>query len=157
MGGCGFLGGPSGVDEWRHAGPPQASEGRRQRTARASPRTRSAGSSRSLRSCEEIGWQAEAPAPPRCKSFECSVGQTLSSVNPAVRPISSQLLTLAVPCGTESSCRILVTFVSRITGGACLPGADSPGRTVRQGFDRVIWRLCRAARSRSRFRAEPRA
>jgi hypothetical protein len=27
------------------------------------------------------------------------VGQTLSSVNPAVRPISSQLLTLAVPFG----------------------------------------------------------
>src|SRR5208283_4190892 len=54
---------------------------------------------RSLRSCEEIGWQAEAPAPPRCKSFECNVGQTLSSVNPAVRPISSQLLTLAVPNG----------------------------------------------------------
>jgi hypothetical protein len=46
----------------------------------------------SVRSCEEIGWQAEAPAPPRCKSFECNVGQTLSSVNPAVRPISSQLL-----------------------------------------------------------------
>ena len=56
----------------------------------------------SVRSCEEIGWQAEAPAPPRCKSFECNVGQTLSSVNPAVRPISSQLLSERPGNGTKS-------------------------------------------------------
>jgi hypothetical protein len=42
-------------------------------------------------SCEEIGWQAKAPAPQGWKSFDRKMGQTLSSVNPAVRPIFSQL------------------------------------------------------------------
>ena len=45
-----------------------------------------------LRSCEEIGWQAEAPAPPRRKPFRINVGQTLPSVNPAIQANSSQLL-----------------------------------------------------------------
>src|SRR5450759_26048 len=47
---------------------------------------------RLLRSCEEIGWQAKAPAPRACKSFGSKVGQTLSSVNPGVSAISLQLL-----------------------------------------------------------------
>src|ERR1035441_1691790 len=47
---------------------------------------------RSLRRCEKIGWQAKAPAPRACKSFGSKVGQTLSSVRPAARPVFSQLL-----------------------------------------------------------------
>src|ERR1017187_4255624 len=48
-----------------------------------------------LRRWEKIGWQAEAPAPRACKSFASKVGQTLSSASPAIRPIFSQLLTVA--------------------------------------------------------------
>src|ERR1035441_10355883 len=63
-------------------------------------------------SCERIGWQAKAPAPQKRKPLCTKVGQTLSSVNPAISAILSQLLserpyttlsrgrslTLAVPC-----------------------------------------------------------
>ena len=36
---------------------------------------------------KKTGWQAKAPAPQGWKSFDSIVGQTLSSVNPTVRPI----------------------------------------------------------------------
>jgi hypothetical protein len=36
---------------------------------------------RSLRIREQIGWQAEAPAPQTRKPLRSNVGQTLSSVN----------------------------------------------------------------------------
>jgi hypothetical protein len=39
---------------------------------------------RSLRSRKTIGWQAEAPAPPKRKPPRAKVGQALSPVNPAV-------------------------------------------------------------------------
>ena len=74
----------------------------------------------SVRSCEEIGWQAEAPAPPRCKSFECNVGQTLSSFNPAVRPISSQLLREWLPA--KASDYAVGKLGIRPCGLARLPG-----------------------------------
>src|ERR1035441_7783003 len=41
---------------------------------------------------EEIGWQAKAPAPQERKPLCTNVGQTLSSVNPAISAIVSQLL-----------------------------------------------------------------
>jgi hypothetical protein len=47
--------------------------------------------SRSLRSREKIGWQAKAPAPQERKPLRTKVGQTLSSVNPAISAIFSQL------------------------------------------------------------------
>src|SRR4249920_2982495 len=50
-----------------------------------------------LRSCEKIGWQAEAPAPPKRKRLRINVGQTLSSVNLEMLPIFSRLLTVAAP------------------------------------------------------------
>jgi hypothetical protein len=37
-----------------------------------------------VRDCEEIGWQAKAPAPQKRKPLHTNVGQTLSSVNPAI-------------------------------------------------------------------------
>src|ERR1039458_9461728 len=40
---------------------------------------------------EEIGWQAKAPAPQERKPLCTNVGQTLSSVNPAISAIVSQL------------------------------------------------------------------
>src|ERR1017187_317930 len=50
----------------------------------------------SVRSCERIGWQAKAPAkapaPQKRKPLCTKVGQTLSSVNPAISAILSQLL-----------------------------------------------------------------
>jgi VWFA-related protein len=48
------------------------------------------------RSCEKIGWQAKAPAPQACKSFDGKVGQTLSSVRPTALPIYLQLLTIVL-------------------------------------------------------------
>ncbi len=39
---------------------------------------------------EKIGWQAEAPAPPKRNPLCASVGQTLSSANPAIVAIFSQ-------------------------------------------------------------------
>jgi hypothetical protein len=42
---------------------------------------------RSLRSRERIGWQAKAPAPQKRKPLRTKVGQTLSSVNPAISAI----------------------------------------------------------------------
>ena len=45
-----------------------------------------------VRSCERIGWQAKAPAPQKRKPLCTKVGQTLSSVNPAISAILSQLL-----------------------------------------------------------------
>jgi hypothetical protein len=50
-----------------------------------------------VRICEKKGYQAKAPAPPRCKPLHVHVGQTLSSANPAIIPIFSQLLTEALP------------------------------------------------------------
>src|ERR1039458_6648294 len=50
---------------------------------------------RSLRSCEKIGWQAKAPAPQARKRLRIKVGQTLSSVNPALSAFLSRLLTVA--------------------------------------------------------------
>jgi hypothetical protein len=47
---------------------------------------------RSLRSRKTIGWQAEAPAPPKRKPPRAKVGQALSPVNPAVSAILIQLL-----------------------------------------------------------------
>ena len=50
---------------------------------------------RSLRSCERIGWQAKPPAPPTAKWFGCKVGQAVLPAFHGVRPILSQLLTVA--------------------------------------------------------------
>ncbi len=44
-----------------------------------------------LGSEKQTGWQAEAPAPLGAKSLDSKVGQTLSSVNPAVHPSFSRL------------------------------------------------------------------
>ena len=62
--------------------------------------------------CEEIGWQAEAPAPPACKSFASKVGQTpglrvrsgLSSVKVPAGPIISRLPVTGFTFGALSSC-----------------------------------------------------
>jgi uncharacterized protein (TIGR03437 family) len=43
-------------------------------------------------SCEEISWQAKAPAPPRRKPLRTKVGQTLSSVNSAILATISRFL-----------------------------------------------------------------
>src|ERR1039458_4918670 len=40
----------------------------------------------------DLGWQAKAPAPQERKPLRTKVGQTLSSVNPAISAIFSQLL-----------------------------------------------------------------
>src|ERR1039458_8898392 len=45
-----------------------------------------------VRRRERSGWQAKAPAPQEVKPLRTKVGQTLSSVNPAISAISSQLL-----------------------------------------------------------------
>src|SRR5450759_997229 len=46
----------------------------------------------SVRSCKKIGWQADPegtpPAPQKRKPLRTNVGQTLSSVNPAISAIS---------------------------------------------------------------------
>ena len=52
---------------------------------------------RSLRRRGKIGWQAKTPAPPRRKRLRTNVGQTLSSVNPAVLAILSHLLSSVFP------------------------------------------------------------
>ena len=44
-----------------------------------------------VRSCKKIGWQAEAPAPQKHKPLRANVGQTLSSVNPAISAIPGSL------------------------------------------------------------------
>src|SRR5579864_6270937 len=41
---------------------------------------------------EKIGWQAKAPAPPKRRPLCANVGQTLSSANSVILPISSQTL-----------------------------------------------------------------
>jgi hypothetical protein len=48
----------------------------------------------SVRSREEIGWQAEAPAPRKRKPLRFNVGQTLSSATPLIISFFSQLLGL---------------------------------------------------------------
>jgi hypothetical protein len=45
-----------------------------------------------VRSRERIGWQAKAPAPQERKPWCTKVGQTLSSVNPAIPAIFSRIL-----------------------------------------------------------------
>ena len=45
-----------------------------------------------VRSCERIGWQAKAPAPQKRKPLSTKMGQTLSSVNPAIEAIFSHVL-----------------------------------------------------------------
>jgi hypothetical protein len=42
-----------------------------------------------VRRRERSGWQAKAPAPQEGKPLRTKVGQTLSSVNPAISAISS--------------------------------------------------------------------
>jgi hypothetical protein len=57
-----------------------------------------------LRSRGTNGWQAKAPAPQKRKPMRAKVGQTLSSVNPAISAIFSQLLSVA-PNGAGPSGR----------------------------------------------------
>jgi|ERR1017187_4589275 hypothetical protein len=50
-----------------------------------------------VRSRERIGWQAKAPAPQERKPWCTKVGQTLSSVNPAIPAIFSRILSEGSP------------------------------------------------------------
>jgi hypothetical protein len=62
------------------------------------PRHRTA----SVRSCERTGWQAKAPAPQARKRLRIKVGQTLSSVNPALSAFLSRLLSERPPRSLEA-------------------------------------------------------
>ena len=58
---------------------------------------------------EEVGWQAKAPAPPRPEPLRTKVGQTLSSVNPAIlAAISRFLAALAFAAPLCAQCTYVV-------------------------------------------------
>src|ERR1035437_10315203 len=65
---------------------------RQRRNARAGG-TRHEQRTQGVRSRKRIGWQAKAPAPQKRTVWRTNVGQTLSSVNPAISAMLLQLLT----------------------------------------------------------------
>ena len=67
-----------------------------------------------MRRCEKIGWQAKAPAPQK----HTNVGQTLSSVNPAISAIFSRLLRRAVLVGLVAAAALAAQTSFKVRVGA---------------------------------------
>src|ERR1035441_45240 len=77
-----------------------------------------------VRTRRKIGWQAEAPDPPRREPWITSVGQTLSSVNPAILAIFS--LFAVVPFSAQGA-EPPKTWIDPDTGHRVVRLTDEPG------------------------------